>query len=156
MVDAGVPDGAHGSLVLSARHWLRLHAGAGYNGASVGLRGGVSILPFDLVVQPALIVEAGRYFEGDANPLMRTLLGDDSYHNDALSRIGYDYVNAHVGIEVGSRAVRFFIHGGYSYVATSLRDADALFGDGSLHFARAPRATGLIPSARLGVIVYLH
>jgi hypothetical protein len=153
MVDAGLPDGAQGAILYHPTGAVRLHAGGGYNLISPSVRGGVSLLPLSWI---ALVVEGGRYFDGDANPLMQRLRGDDDYHHDGLSRVGYDWASAHLGLELGGDHVRFTVHAGYSYVRTDLRDADALVGAGDqLRFERAPQIRGLVPSARIGLILYL-
>src|SRR4051812_17568326 len=72
-IDAGVPDGAQASLVLRPWKALRFSVGGGYNLISKGVRGGVSLLPFGR--GPSLTVEAGHFFEGDANATARKYMG---------------------------------------------------------------------------------
>src|SRR5947207_135786 len=96
MMDAGVPDGAQASLVLRPWKALRFSLGGGYNMISKGVRAGVSILPFGR--GPSLSVEAGRFFDGDANAAARKYMSslDDV---SILQRVGYDYANAHLGLD---------------------------------------------------------
>lgn len=158
MLDAGLPDGAHASLVYHPGSWLRLHAGAGHNAISPGVRAGLSLVPPSWSVAPSLVVEAGRYFPGDANPLMRKITGDSDYDNELMREVGYDYANAHLGVELGGGIFAFYVHAGFSYIATEVRNLDAASDpdDGGLSFRDDPRLSGIVPSARLGVILYLH
>src|SRR5690349_2181878 len=73
MMDAGLPDGANASLVFRPLSWLRAHGGGGHNMVSVGVRGGVTLLPFGS--GPSATIEAGHYFDGDANGLARRWAG---------------------------------------------------------------------------------
>src|SRR5450432_1992146 len=73
MADAGIPDGFQGSLVLRPAFWLRASLGGGYNMISKGVRGGLSLLPFGR--GPSLTVEAGHFFDGDANATARKFAG---------------------------------------------------------------------------------
>src|SRR5262249_53583499 len=110
MVDAGVPDGANGSLVYRPADWIRVHAGGGTNLISPGVRAGVSVLPFGGGL--SLSIDGGHYFSGDANGLARKLTGDETIDVPALRDVGYDYANFHVGLELGARYFTFYIHGG--------------------------------------------
>src|SRR6266478_505778 len=59
MADVGIPDGATGSVAYRPRRWLRGHLGGGYNMISVGVRGGVTVVPFG--VGPSFTLEGGHY-----------------------------------------------------------------------------------------------
>ncbi len=158
MIDAGVPDGANASIVYRPRSWLRLQGGGGYNMIAKGVRAGVTLMPLQTIMRPVLAVEVGRYLEGDANPLMRRITGDAQAENSALSRIGYDYANAHAGIELGSERATFYLHAGFSEVRGQLRGINTLFNenpeDPVVRFESDPNARALIPSARIGLITY--
>jgi len=151
-VDAGVPDGMAASVALRPWQWLRIQAGGMHNTLSPGLRGGISLVPFYFWITPSLTVEAGHYFEGDATWIARRLTSNRSL--DPLFRqVGYDFGNAHLGLELGSpRGVSFFLRAGISYVQMgkgvqqALTDPTVQAGDVKL--------SGVIPSAKLGLLIY--
>ena len=146
-VDAGVPDGMAASVALRPWHWLRLQAGGLHNTISPGLRGGVSLVPFYFWITPSLTLEAGHYFDGDATWIARRLTPNRNL--DPLFRnVGYDFGNAHLGLELGSpRSVSFFLRAGISYAKmTGINDPTIQAGDVPL--------SGVIPSAKLGLLIY--
>jgi hypothetical protein len=143
-------------MVYHPQGWLRLHAGAGYNLISPGVRAGVSVMRVRGAVRPALIIEGGRYFDGDANPLMQQLTGDPDYHEESMSQVGYDWASAHLGLELGTSHVRFFLHAGVSEIRSRVRDAGTMGSDAGVRFEQDPRLRGRVPSARLGLIFYLR
>lgn len=162
-LDAGVPDGAQAALVLRPWKALRFTVGGGYNTISKGVRGGVSILPFGR--GPSLTVEAGRFFEGNANAAARQVMG--SFEDlSVFQRFGYDFANAHLGLDFGYKRVTFFIHGGLSYLYWQAKDATGLIQtfpsiDGTdangleVKITKDPYVVAIGPSAKLGLIVYL-
>lgn len=158
MVDAGVPDGATGSLVYRPWSWLRVHAGGGYNMVSPGVRGGLTLAPMPGAATLTLNVDGGRYFGGDANPLARTLTGDQSIDVAALRDVGYDYANFHAGFEFGRKYATFYIHAGMSYVTGEMKNAGETFSKfdayTTFEFKGDPKVTIWTPSLRLGLIVY--
>jgi hypothetical protein len=164
MADAGVPDGAVGSLVLRPWKWLRTSVGGGYNMVSKGVRGGISILPFGR--GPSLTVEAGRYFDGDANAAARKVMGAAYKDNALLDRVGYDYANAHLGLDFGYKRVTFYIHGGMSYIQAKVHNLNSVLqtqaaingvnSDGTeVSIKQDPTIRAFTPSAKIGLIVYL-
>jgi hypothetical protein len=161
-LDAGVPDGAQAALVLRPWKAIRFTLGGGYNAISKGVRGGVSLLPFGR--GPSLTVEAGRFFEGDANAAARKYMS--GFEDVAiLQRVGYDFANAHLGLDFGYERFTFFIHGGMSYLRGKIRDANQFFTDPSIDGMNAdgvevkikqdPTVVAIGPSAKIGLIVYL-
>lgn len=161
MLDAGVPDGANFSLAVRPRAWIRGQVGGGSNLISKGVRAGVSLIPFGQ--GPSLSFEAGRYFEGDANGLVQKVASNFS-GSPVLERVGYDYANAHIGLELGKRWVTFFIHGGMSYVRAQVRNLNAEIAgqsekqaDGStttVTVNKDPIVRAYTPSLKLGLLVY--
>lgn len=146
MVDAGAPDGAFLSAVLRPLHWLRIHAGAGHNLIGLGLRGGLSLIPFRGFISPTLDLEGGHSFKGDLRSPYPSGEG-------IPETLGYSYGNAHLGIELGSDNFRFFLRGGYSYVA-----AEADLGEldeSGVRFDSPAELSLFTPSAKLGFIFYL-
>lgn len=166
MVDAGIPDGAQGSLVLRPWKALRFSVGGGYNMISKGVRGGVALLPFGR--GPSLSVEAGRFFDGNANMTAQKFAGASFAGIDLLNNVGYDFANAHLGLDFGYRRVTFYIHGGMSYVRATVpkenlnstfnknpaidgQDANGL----QVSFKQDAIVKAIGPSAKIGLIVYL-
>jgi hypothetical protein len=131
---------------------------------SYGMRAGVALIPFGS--GPSAILEAGHYFDGNANGLARKFAGAGFQNNALLERIGYDYVNGHLGLELGSRRVTFYIHGGMSYFRATVHNLDTVVqnqaaangGDTSsttVSIKQDPIIKAWTPSAKLGLIVYL-
>jgi hypothetical protein len=162
MVDAGLPDGANAALVLRPYSWLRAHGGGGTNMISKGVRVGATFLPFG--AGPSATVEVGHYFDGDANGVAQRFAGA-TFSSALLERVGYDYANAHLGLDFGSRRVTFYIHGGMSYIRADVHNVDSIVastasmngGNGSTEISinKDPTVRAWFPSAKLGLIVYL-
>ncbi len=159
MLDGGVPDGAILSVGYRPLDWLRLHAGAGTNGIGPGIRIGAGVVPFG--VGPSLTLEGGHYFDGNANELGRTMTGGQYEDSAVLERVGYDFANAHLGLELGGDTVQFFVHGGLSYIRTTLYNVSDLFSEPidsasatTVRVESNPTVVGVIPSAKLGLVVF--
>jgi hypothetical protein len=161
MVDVAAPDGLMGSVVFRPFWWLRSHAGGGTNSISAGIRLGVSLIPFG--AGPSLTLEAGHYFEGNANSFAQNTLGIRDDAGDVLERVGYDFANAHLGLEFGQDRVAFFIHGGISYLRTVVHNANSLLTDSNvggdttttITINRDPTLVAIVPSAKLGLVAYI-
>jgi hypothetical protein len=161
MADVGLPDGAGASLVIRPKTWIRFQGGGTYNLISSGLRAGISLIPFGW--GPSLSVEGGHYFDGDANGLVGRLAGTGYQSNAILQRVGYDYANVHLGLELGTRRATFYIHAGMSYIRTSVHNIDQAIepqpspspSSTQLSFKQDPVIRAITPSAKLGLIVYL-
>jgi hypothetical protein len=163
MADAGLPDGANAALVLRPAPWMRLHAGGGTNTVSAGYRGGLTLL-LPSGAGPSLSVEVGHYRDGTATGLVRSIVGGAGDLEPLFARLGYTYVNAQVGLELGHGPVQFFIHAGMSRITATLHNATA-----ALEKARGPASdpstTVIIredpilrvwaPSVKLGLVAYL-
>lgn len=160
MLALGAPDGASASVVYRPTSFLRAEVGGAYNLISKGARAGVSLIPFG--AGPSATLEAGRFFEGDANGIARQIAGSSFGDNAVLQRLGYDFVNAHLGLEFGSRWVTFFVHGGMSYIRGSVHNLnDQLSADASatstttVTFKQDPTVRIFTPSAKLGLVFYI-
>lgn len=157
MLGAGVPDGATGTAVFRPYSWLRAEAGGAYNMISKGVLAGVSVLPFG--AGPSATLEGGHYFDGNANGIARTFAGAGFHDSALLQRVGYDFVNAHLGLDFGTRRVVFFIHGGMSYVGARVHNATEAVGSTSgsttVSFNQDPSIRIFTPSAKLGLIFYI-
>jgi len=161
MVDVGVPDGLIGSLTIRPRKWVRFSGGGGSNGVSSGWRAGFTLLPFG--AGPSASFEYGGYQDGDANALAKTFGFGSS---PVLQRVGYQYMNAHLGLDFGTRRFVFFLHGGVTMLRGQIHNLDALIpsspaGDASatgtteVTVRRDPNAKAIGPSLKLGLIVYV-
>jgi hypothetical protein len=142
MLDAGAPDGACLSLVVRPWSMLRAHAGGGYNMVGPGVRGGLTLIPFDTFLRPTLSIEAGRYFAGDLSTVDELVpIGDVRQ-----LRIAYDWASAHAGLELDWGGGAFFIEGGVTRVWARLDMPDLVEG---------VRARVFAPTAKLGFIVWI-
>jgi hypothetical protein len=161
--DAGLPDGVNGSLAFRPARWVRAAVGGGYNMISSGVRAGLTLAPFGW--GPSATLEGGHYFDGNANGVARQFAGASFKDSALLERVGYDYVNAHLGLELGYRRVTFYVHGGMSYVRASVHNVDSLVqsqasgssGSSGIEVSvkQDPIVRVITPSAKLGLIVYL-
>jgi hypothetical protein len=169
MTDVGIPDGLQASLVLRPAKWLRGSVGGGYNMISKGVRVGVSLLPFGR--GPSASLEAGRYFDGDANAAAAMIAGpsvQSSPLSPFLQHVGYDYVNAHLGLDFGYKRATFYIHGGMTYAHATVPKStisqfvnnqpsiDGMTASGTQVTVLSDGSITYIgPSAKIGLIVYL-
>lgn len=155
MADVGVPDGGMASLVVRPFSTVRLHAGAGHNLISTGVRAGVSWAPLRRTVSPTLSIDYGRYAEGDANALARRVSGDGAFSSVLLERVGYDFANAHVGVQLGRERVSLVIEAGVTRVTGQTRGTDAAAEPMAVTFTHDPRFEVWSLSARLGLVIYV-
>jgi hypothetical protein len=164
MADVGVPDGLIGSLVVRPWDWLRLSGGGGTNTISRGWRAGLTLLPF--TAGPSASFEYGRYSEGDANPLAKKFVGSSFDGSPLLTQVGYEYMNAHLGLDFGSRRVVFFVHGGLTMVRSRIRNVEAAVRDSTgkttgttgateVTVGEDPKVKAIGSSVKLGLIVYI-
>jgi len=159
MADVGVPDGLIGSLAIRPRKWVRFSAGGGTNSISHGWRTGVTLLPFGQ--GPSASLEYGGYQDGNANALAKKLMGGGFNGSPVLERVGYQYLNAHLGLDFGSRRFVFFIHGGVSVLRGQIHNLDAaLAGAGAsgtteVLVRQDPNAKAVGPSVKFGFIGYV-
>lgn len=161
MLDAGLPDGVNGSLVWRMTPRIRAHAGVSHNGISPGVRAGIGIAAFPYWITPTATLEAGHYFVGDASALAQRLSGDPELNDPILQAVGYDYANAHVGLELGYASMTFYIHAGMSVLQMTVRNLDESLApsdeemDGPRIEVRGdPSLRVIAPSARTGFIYY--
>ena len=152
-MDAGIPDGMAASLALRPWHWLRFEVGGAHNTISPGLRAGLGLVPFYFWITPSLTVEAGHYFEGDATWVARRLTSNRNL-DPLFRKVGYDFGNAHLGLELGSpNSVSFFVRAGVSYVRMAAHGVQQAINDPTIQ-ASDVKLSGVIPSAKLGLLIY--
>ena len=160
MADVGLPDGATASIVVRPIRSLRAHAGVSHNMISLGERVGLTWVPLSWWASPTLSVEYGHYAEGNANPLARAVMGDATFESKVLERVGYDYANAHLGLEFGRKWFTFYIHAGMSRITGSVHNISSETmtgneGTTTVTFSKDPSVKLWGPSARIGFVVYL-
>jgi hypothetical protein len=158
MMDAGIPDGAIGSLVVRPWQWFRVYGGGGSNSVSNGWRGGLSLLPFG--AGPSVSVEYGHYNDGDANGVVRRLVGGQFGGSPLLSQVGYDYANAHAGLDFGGKNVIFFVHGGVSMVWAQIHNANSALQSSTgsttvVQLGEDPKVKAVGSSLKVGLIFFL-
>jgi hypothetical protein len=160
MADLGVPDGATVSVVYRPIRALRAHAGLSHNLIALGQRVGLTWVPLSWWASPTLSLEYGRFAEGNANPAVQRFTGDADSSSPVLERVGYDYANARVGLELGRKWFTFYVHAGVSRITGTVHNLDAetmpeTSGTTSVSFTTDPTVRVWSVSARLGFIVYL-
>ncbi|MFN0062959.1 MAG: hypothetical protein ACKVPX_10635 [Myxococcaceae bacterium] len=158
--DVGVPDGIGVQGYFRPIKFVRLHVGPLYNIAAFGIRGGVSIIPFEFVLTPTLTAEFGHYFPGDIGRIVRLFGRDvtDPTAQQAFTSLAYTFGNLHLGLEIGSpRSFQFFLRFGLSYIIASLRNAQSILrtavGDDTLE-VDDPVIRLTAPSLKLGFAFY--
>ncbi len=160
--DVGVPDGIMMGFAARPWSWVRAQAAVGTNGISPGIRGGVALrLPTQ--ISPSLTLEAGQYFEGNANGLASKVVGSSYQSSPMADKIGYQFANLHLGVEFGNERSILFVHGGMSYLHAQLHHVnDALQGNNGpsdtstvIAVNGDPRITAWVPSIKLGFLLYL-
>jgi len=118
LVDAGVPGGA--GLAAMFRPWrpLRVEGGVSWNTVSVGLRGGVTVVPFEWGVTPTLHLEGGHFFDGDASRF-----SSDAGAKVLLTSVPVDYLSASLGLEIGSQdRFVFFLRMGLCWIRSEAQN----------------------------------
>jgi len=164
MADVGVPDGLIGSLAVRPWSWVRLSGGGGTNSISRGWRAGITLLPF--AAGPTASFEYGQYQEGNANPLAKKVIGGSFDGSPLLERVGYQYMNAHLGLDFGSRRFVFFLHGGLTIVRGQIHNVDAAIRQSVSQTTNTTGATEVVvgqdptvkavgSSVKIGFIVYI-
>lgn len=146
--DVGAPDGAALTVLFFPRSWVQLGAGALTHLGGAGFRLSLAVVPFSGPVRPLLAVDYGHYFPGD----FRWVLSADapSGVRSALAGVQYDFVNGHLGLELGGGRVSFAIRAGVSYLAGRLGAFQQGSEAGSVSGA-APRVSMVMPSGKLGL-----
>jgi len=156
MADVGVPDGAIGSLVVRPWQFLRVYGGGGTNTVSKGWRGGLSLLPFG--AGPSFSFEYGHYYDGNANSLVRRVMSGEFSGSPLLNKVGYDYINAHAGLDFGGKRFIFFVHGGVSMLWAQLHNVnDALQNTGPstvVQVSQDPKVKAFGSSLKVGLIIF--
>ncbi len=158
-LDAGIPFGVGLNLAVRPLSWLRLFVGGGYNLMAPGIRAGLSVgVPLHSAVRDiGLGIEAGHYFEGDANPLAELIVGSDP-NSLSLRNFSYNYVSGVLRMELGSNVARLVIEVGVTYVHSNLQalgtDLGNLTGYDTVSVSGGT-FSALLPAGKLGLAVYV-
>jgi len=156
-IDAGAPSGFSAALVWRPWTFLRVNGGVGYDLAALGLKGGVTLLPFHWAVTPTLGFEGGHFFEGDfSNPPFGTIT--NASLKILAKQFSYDYVSADLGLEFGAQnRFVFYVRGGITQIWWTPQNVQAALDAAEPNKFTASQAsfTGRAPTARLGFILYL-
>ena len=162
MLDVGLPDGAVLGVAFRPAFWTRIQAGVGTNSISPGMRAGAVLVPFS--EGPSVTVEGGYYFEGDANSIVKQFAGPAYSSSTTAQRVGYQFANFHLGLDFGSRSTTFFLHGGMTYLHTTLHNANDLLGGQTVNsqgqvtsytFSQDMNLSVWFPSLKLGLLIYI-
>ncbi len=160
-LEVGAPDIISVSAIGRPLRWMRLMFGVGTDLVSVGVHGGITVVPFNTKVSPSITIEGGRMFEGDANWILSAFGMSDKTVSGVVKQFGYDYANGHLGLEFGSpNRCMFYIHAGMSYVSMQVHGLQAATGasttmsTSSVTFSD-PNVTLWTPSGKLGLVVYM-
>lgn len=151
-LDAGAPDGLGASLVVRTGRFIRLSGGGLTNGLGTGFRLGVLIIAVPTAAfRPLLGLDAGQVFGGQL-AWLPPLLADERLRT-ALSGVSVGFVNAHAGFEVGSRHLALQLRAGVSYIDIDQAGLTLATGTTSSLSFGGVTVRGIVPSARLGLLV---
>jgi hypothetical protein len=160
MLDVGAPDGIGFSAVVRPLPWLRFNTGLTTNTLSIGVRGGVSLVPFSTLFSPSLNADLGHYFDADFNQLIDKLGGIPLQASSPVGEVGYNYAGASLGLEIGRpERFSFSLRAGLSYGTLTLNDAERLLRDvtGDPTLTAQPLTIRFTsPSIKLGFLLYFY
>jgi hypothetical protein len=158
MLDVGAPDGVGISAVVRPIEWLRINAGLTTNTLSLGVRGGISLVPLSTIVSPSLNADFGHYFDTSYNSLIDKLGGIPLQTNSPVEDIAFNYAGASLGLEIGKPdSFAFYLRAGFTYGSLTINDAEALLRDvtGDPDLTAAPLSIRFMsPSVKLGFLIY--
>lgn len=166
LFDTGFPDGFALSLAYRP-HWaLRLSAGGSYNLLGLGIRGGVSAVPFQTAVTPSLSLDFGHVFSADMGTAVR-LFADKIPESlqPLLKSVSYDYANLLLGLEVGSqRRFNFYLKAGVTWIWSTAHGTGTYQSSGgaggttvtTTWTATDPSVNPVLPSVKLGFIYWIY
>ncbi len=158
MLDVGAPDGVGISAVVRPIEWLRINAGLTTNTLSLGVRGGISLVPLSTFVSPSLNADFGHYFDTSYNDLIDKLGGIPLQSDIPVEDIGFNYAGASVGLEIGKpERFSFYLRAGFAYGRLTINDAERLLRDvtGDPDITSAPLTIRFTsPSIKLGFLLY--
>ncbi len=124
-------------------------------------RDGERVGPPYFPIAPSLTLEAGHFFDANANTRVSQFTHVDDNLKPLLERVGYTFVNAQVGLELGHpNWFVFFLRAGLSRVWLSSSDANKVVvtnSDGTrITFPADPSARLGIPTAKAGFMFFFY
>jgi hypothetical protein len=142
-------------LTWRPRRWIHAQLGGGFNVISFAIRGGVTLIS-PRWVPLSLTAEAGHYFDGDANKSVRWFSGQNE-DIASLKKVGYDYLNALVGLTTSGRRFSFYFRVGVTWMRTTVNDFQQTVNQAANLGLEAsdPKVTYLGPTIKFGMIVFL-
>ncbi len=166
LFDAAFPDG-FGLSFAYRPHWaFRFSAGGTYNLLGVGLRAGVSAVPFQTAVTPSLSLDAGHVFSADMGKAVRLFTDKiPASLQPLLQSVSYDYVDLLVGLEVGSqRRFSFYLKAGIGWIWSTAHGTGTYQSTGGTSgtnvtlkvTATDPSVNPALPSVKLGFIYWIY
>jgi hypothetical protein len=158
MLDVGAPDGVGVSAVVRPVRWLRLNAGLTTNTLSLGVRGGISLVPLTAFVTPSINLDLGHYFDANYNELVDRFGGIPLQTSVPIDDVGFNYGGASLGLEVG-KPERFSVslRVGLARGSLVINDAERLLRDvtGDPDLTATPLSFRFTaPAVKLGFLLY--
>jgi hypothetical protein len=158
MLDVGAPDGVGVSAVVRPIEWLRINAGITTNTLSLGVRGGISLVPLSTFIAPSLNADFGHYFDTSYNDIVDRLGGIPLQTDVKIEDVGFNYAGASVGLEIGKpERFNFYLRVGFASGRLVINDAEALLRDvtGDPDLTSTPLTIRFTsPSVKLGFLFY--
>lgn len=158
MLDAGAPDGVGVSAVVRPVHWLRINGGLTTNTLSLGVRGGISLLPLSTFISPSINLDVGHYFNTNYNKLIDRLGGIPLQTTVPIEDVGFNYGGASLGLEIGKPdRFSFYLHVGLTHGSMVIEDAEKLLQDVTNDPDITAKPLNLrftTPSVKLGFLLY--
>ncbi len=152
--DVGMPDGLNLGLVVAPADWVRLGASVGTNSASLDYRGGLSLIPMGW--GPSFSLEVGHCNTAATTGVIRTFFTVPAWVQPYVQQLGYTYVNAHVGFDYRLGRVTLYVHGGYSYLAGTVRSPSPVVVDSTtnttIKIVQDGKVSAYTLSAKVGII----
>lgn len=154
-----MPDGLTLGLIAAPADWIRLGVALGTTSFSepelVGLyRGGLTLIP--LGWGPSFSFEAGHRNVAPTTAMIRTFFSVPTWVNPYVQQLGYTYLNAHVGIDYVLAGFTFYLHGGATYLAGTVRAPNSVVVDKqtstSIRIAQDGEFRAFTVSAKAGVL----
>jgi hypothetical protein len=142
-------------LTWRPRRWIHAQLGGGFNVISFAIRGGVTLIS-PRWVPLSLTTEGGHYFDGDANKSVRWFSGQNQ-DIASLRKVGYDYLNALVGLTTSGRRFSFYFRVGVTWMRTTVNDFQQTVNQtANLGLdASDPKVSYRGPTIKFGMIVFL-
>ncbi|HEY1549458.1 MAG TPA: hypothetical protein VGG28_16640 [Kofleriaceae bacterium] len=158
----GLPDGGTLGLAWRPVRPLRLEASFAHNYISPGYRAGATYIMLASWATPTLGIGYGHFYDRDANPAVRSITGDATFDSVMLDRVGYDYADARIGLELGRKHFTFFLHVGVTRLTAQIHDVAAASNTAAQQSGSMVTVTSTDPNVRLwaptvdlGFVVYL-